>query len=118
MQYIPSTRDEKAFNCPLCGIYAEQEWKPADYVGHTRALGGVGEYNLRGLSFAFCTYCKKYTLWFENKMIFPLINGAPLPHPDLPDDIKEIYEEARSVVSLSPKSAAAQLELDNPITKG
>lgn len=34
-----------------------------------------------------------------------------MPHPDLPDDIKEDYEKARSIVSRSPRSVAALLRL-------
>jgi hypothetical protein len=44
-------------------------------------------------------------------MIYPSGGPAPLPHPDLPDDIKEDYEKARSIVSRSPRSVAALLRL-------
>jgi hypothetical protein len=44
-------------------------------------------------------------------MRIPISGAAPQPHPDLPDDIKSDYEEAMSIVSASPRSAAALLRL-------
>ena len=38
-------------------------------------------------------------------MIFPLGGAAPTPNPDLPNGVREINEEARSIVSLSPKAS-------------
>ena len=44
-------------------------------------------------------------------MIYPTGGSAPLPHDELPPDVKVDYEEARNVVSQSPRSAAALLRL-------
>jgi hypothetical protein len=44
-------------------------------------------------------------------MIHPSEGPAPPPHLDLPKDIKQDYEEARAIVSRSPRSAAALLRL-------
>jgi hypothetical protein len=44
-------------------------------------------------------------------MIHPQVNGSPPPHPDMPQDVKENYIEARRIVALSPRSAAALLRL-------
>ena len=54
---------------------------------------------------------KDYSLWRGATMIFPLGGAPPTPNPDLPNGVREIYEEARSIVSLSPKASAALLRL-------
>jgi hypothetical protein len=69
------------------------------------ALGG--EY----IAVAYCENCDEYSLWHEDRMLYPSGGTGPLPNPDLPRDIKEDYEEARSIASLSPRGAAALLRL-------
>ncbi len=44
-------------------------------------------------------------------MVYPLTSNAPLPNPDLPSDIAGDFDEARTIVMLSPKGAAALLRL-------
>lgn len=105
MPYTAPKPDLDGFNCPLCQAYAHQEWCKAGY----RTSGGT--HFMENVSFAFCSKCKNYTLWVDDKMIFPLVNGAPPPHQDLPKEVKDIYEEARSIVSLSGKASAALLRL-------
>lgn len=93
-----------SFNCPHCGAYSQQEWFNAY---QSTAPGGL----VPDLWFAFCRHCKKYSIWRKKRMIYPSCAIGPLPNPDLPDDIKADYEEARSIVSLSPRGAAALLRL-------
>jgi hypothetical protein len=44
-------------------------------------------------------------------MIYPESAGAALPHLELPDDCRKDYLEARSILSRSPRGAAALLRL-------
>ena len=44
-------------------------------------------------------------------LIWPRTMTAPIAHPDLPDDLRSDYDEARSIVDLSPRGAAALLRL-------
>ena len=44
-------------------------------------------------------------------MVEPVASGGPRPHPEMPDDVRADYEEARAIVSLSPRGACALLRL-------
>ena len=105
MPFTAPVFGEEAFNCPLCGAYAKQTW----YEGH----GNVGSIyrNFDAVKFSLCEHCDKYVIWLEGRMIFPTSGTAPLPNPDLPPDVSEDYEEARSMASLSPRGASALLRL-------
>jgi len=60
---------------------------------------------------AWCTHCDQYSLWVKEKMIYPEESGIQMPNPDLRDDIKADYNEARSIVNKSPRGAVALLRL-------
>lgn len=61
--------------------------------------------------FSQCTNCKKYGVWVHEAMVYPLICTAPLPNADMPADVAADYNEARTILSLSPRGAAALLRL-------
>lgn len=44
-------------------------------------------------------------------MLFPDSSSAPLPNADLPEDIRDDFEEARSIINRSSRGAAALLRL-------
>jgi len=63
-----------------------------------------------------CAHCKDRVVWFVNGnqsyMLWPFgVANAPLPHDDMPDEVKADYVEARSICALSPRGAAALLRL-------
>ena len=58
-----------------------------------------------------CFACGKLAVWVADKLVFPQVREAELPNSDLPEDIKQDYDEASRIVSLSPRGAAALLRL-------
>jgi hypothetical protein len=100
--YKPPKFRETSFNCPNCNSFAQQDWSE---------LVGVGNRVLAGYLDAKCVHCGKHSIWFMGNMVYPDIPGAPLPNPDMPNDINEDYLEARSIINRSPRGAAALLRL-------
>jgi len=95
----------EAFNCPLCGAFSNQVWFEVVRIGHGRNLV------VSDIELVYCVHCDKYSIWHRKRMLYPSGGNAPLPNPDLPEDVKADYEEARSIASLSPRGAAALLRL-------
>ena len=104
MPYTPPQKDSEGFNCPFCKAYSHQIWSSGYVTGN-------GWTQVQDVKFALCVKCKKYSIWHSYKMIHPLLGEAPLPHQDLPYDIRRDYDEASTVLSLSPRSSAALLRL-------
>lgn len=106
MPYTPPTYKAEGFNCPLCNFYAHQNWYKVFYR-NMYVDREVGMYD--GLELSQCYKCKGKLLWYEERIVFLIVNGAPPPHPDMPKDVKKIYDEAKSIVSISSRAAAALL---------
>lgn len=106
----PPTHNGSAFNCPFCGAYAKQHWF---VTAKSKRVAGGEQYHgmIENSTLAECDHCGNVSYWFENRMIYPYSGTAPLPNPDLPDDIKEDYNEARNIIELSSRGAAALLRL-------
>lgn len=112
MNYIPPKYGEGSFNCPHCNAYAHQIWL------HTiwgRLAGRPSTADTRFLSNQYsasqCEHCKEFALWRNEQMIYPSITIAPLPEEDMPEEIKEDFNEARQVFPTSARSSAALLRL-------
>ncbi|WP_375690936.1 DUF4145 domain-containing protein [Pseudooceanicola sp. LIPI14-2-Ac024] len=60
-----------------------------------------------------CTYedCRKISVWLDERLLFPEKSTVSAPNPDLSDELKADYLEAASIVSQSPRGAAALLRL-------
>ena len=58
-----------------------------------------------------CFNCKDISIWIYDKLIWPQRGEAPPANPDLPDDIRRDYDEASSILDLSPRGSAALIRL-------
>ncbi len=114
MKYEAPEFKKAAFTCPHCDVYANFFWK--DAKEEVRVPGGGRGYQNNDLHIAICTHCKGRVVWFVDNynsyMLWPFgIANAPLPHQDMPENVKADYIEARNICKLSPRGAAALLRL-------
>jgi len=58
-----------------------------------------------------CYTCNEIAVWVHEKMVHPPRRTGPAPNEDLPESIRADFEEARSILDLSPRGAAALLRL-------
>jgi len=102
--YTPPKFDSSAFNCPFCNAYSKQIWKTLNYYD-----GNIS--SLEKTKICFCTHCLNYSIWHEEKMIYPDFQGIDPPNEDLKEDIKADFLESASILQKSPRGAAALLRL-------
>lgn len=97
----------EAFTCPHCGVLARQH-----HHANNPRLEGPAYFNPNDpIRTSICEYCDDFCIWHFDKMIYPNRGYAPPPNPDLPDEVRDDYEEAASISSRSPRGAAALLRL-------
>lgn len=73
-----------------------------------KSYSDIEAYNL---ALSSCYSCDKIAVWVHDRLIHPPQRIGPQPNEDLPEDILKDYEEARSILTLSPRGAAALLRL-------
>ncbi len=118
-EYFPPTYASDRFHCPFqgCGVFAQQLWGDLAYLQQkvpfsvTSRL--IGSDRIQGFSVSKCARCLQFSIWriSDQKLVFPVIQATILPNPDLPDDCKVDFEEARSISFNSPRGSAALLRL-------
>lgn len=58
-----------------------------------------------------CWHCNRIAVWVHRHLVDPAMKQGGLPNPDMPDEIARDFDEARSILNLSPRGAAALLRL-------
>src|SRR5215216_3811110 len=98
-EVMPEIR-KTSFNCPHCGVLAPQGWSrvlvepdsTSKGIDSDPTVGPVRIFDKMLVS--ECSVCGNRCVWRGGQMIFPQSSTAPLPHEDMPSDIREDYEEA------------------------
>ncbi len=99
----------KAFNCSRCRVFAKQNW--FYLTGASEPTGFGGQYENKQFLLSNCESCGEPTIWHGKTIIYPVHSVAEPPSPDLPEEIKADFEEARTIANFSPRGAAALLRL-------
>ena len=114
-KHIAPTYGQTSFHCPICSVYSEQTWS-YNIVGdfETKLPNGQrynAQYGFPKFASAKCDHCKNISVWFDSKMVYPLTGNVEMANPDLPADVLADYNEAKDIVNISPRGAAALLRL-------
>ena len=109
-QYFPPSYKSNQFHCPYCQVFASQYWT---YIVKHPDHWGNELIHIEGtrIEVSFCAPCDKTTFWLEEKIIYPPTRTAPPANRDLPDNVKQVYDEAAAIADQSPRAACALLRL-------
>ena len=66
---------------------------------------------LNNVFVSLCYTCDKPAIWLHDRLLYPTGMTGPVPNGDLSPDVLRDYEEARSILDISPRGAAALLRL-------
>ena len=114
-KYIQPSINLQSFHCPNCGVFSQHTWSNEIYCIYIqdRADGGRerASYNLNDYATAKCIHCSDISIWKGQIMVYPLTGNIEIANSDLPEDIQNDYNEAKNIVNISPRGAAALLRL-------
>lgn len=106
---------KSSFTCPDCSTFSKHDWTYEDvnetYGGFFGSYGGASNQVIKKLGLCKCQSCGYISFWYDGKLAWPLNVNIESPLQEMPEDIKDLYNEARSIVQLSPKGACAILRL-------
>lgn len=106
MKYIEPTVFANSFTCPHCGVLSKQDWNYDNWYFR----GGISKMDANLIT-GHCQHCNNHTLWVKDQMYFPDNGKIPFPNQDMPNSVKKLYTEAGSILTKSPRAAAALLRL-------
>lgn len=108
MKYIAPKSGLKSFTCPHCGVITRHyHWTNSGNLDGSH----YSDFDSNPVRVSKCEHCEKICLWYYAQMVYPNRGNAPVPNPDIPEDVKKDYEEAASIYTQSPRGAAALLRL-------
>ena len=111
--YVAPGRGKKSFTCPHCHTLSLMTWATHYYNEDTSNVvtkdGIIKEYSNQ-LSIARCVSCGKKIIWVNNTYVYPDI-VAEEPNADMPESVKQLYNEAGLIYNKSPRAACALLRL-------
>jgi hypothetical protein len=50
-----------------------------------------------------CRHCEEFHLWHLEAMVFPVRGLAPQPIPEMPQEVRDYYDEAATISTYSPQ---------------
>lgn len=99
------------FTCLFCGGNTQHNWEELGVNnGRFIDINPFVKYQ-ETIAICKCVVCQEYSIWKNKKLVNPLCSNLPKANEDMPENIMQLYNEAKDVYPLSKKSSAALLRL-------
>lgn len=76
-----------------------------------RRQSDFATHDLDNVHVTLCYTCRQPTIWLYDKILYPSALYEIEPNEDMDDDIRADFDEARSLLDISPRASAALLRL-------
>jgi Domain of unknown function (DUF4145) len=107
--YIAPRVNEEDFTCPTCSVRSYQRWS-ALFI-QMNGVNGNQVHPYSGHRIGRCDACKALTIWHNEKLAYPQVNGVVEPNPDMPKVVMEDFLEAVRIFNGSARASCALLRL-------
>ena len=109
-KYIAPERFLKSFTCPHCQTLSLMHFDSHHFQEDANESFSSKTPIKNKLYIARCCNCGKKIVWIDNEYIYPNIVAEEV-NPDLPESVKQLYNEAGVIYNQSPRAACALLRL-------
>ena len=110
-KYIEPSWDKDSFTCPHCNTVSLMDFKRVNYSGMESGFGAKKPFwGDSWVGIATCYNCQRKSIFINKQYVYPDI-VAEEPNPDMPESVKQLYNEAGLIYNKSPRAASALLRL-------
>lgn len=108
--YVKPEKDQNKYTCPHCNTLSQMQCDK-HYFDSDKYRTRMNELLISNLlTIHKCQCCGKKILWIDDTYIYPDIVSEEA-NPDMPNSVKQLYNEAALISNKSPRAACALLRL-------
>lgn len=112
--YVQPSKELVKYTCPHCNTLSQMEkgtHRFPDDQYYVNSSNGVRSARYRNdITIHRCQCCGKKIIWIDNNYIYPDIVPEEA-NSDMPESVKQLYNEAALIANKSPRAACALLRL-------
>ena len=108
--YVAPDKELQSFTCPHCNTVSLMKYAHHIFQDDANLMLVHQSSTKKNLTIARCENCHNKILWIDDEYIYPDIIAEDA-NEDMPDSVKQLYDEASLIYNKSPRAACALLRL-------
>ena len=108
--YVAPDKELQSFTCPHCNTVSLMKYAHHIFRDDANLMLVHQSSTKKNLTIARCENCHNKILWIDDEYIYPDIIAEDA-NEDMPDSVKQLYDEASLIYNKSPRAACALLRL-------